>query len=141
MQPIDDAFALKIQNKKELIKILNASGSPIQNSNTDRAVKTVLEATGAETAFIKLSEFQIEPCRACLCWQALLCARYFAGRPGEMYGQCLLAVFVIVPVDDYSFNQFPVVSICRKGFIRALRTATLHPAHNHFILLQGDRHP
>ena len=48
------------------MKILGVSGSPIKNSNTDRAVRTVLEATGAETEFIKLSEFQIEPCRACL---------------------------------------------------------------------------
>ena len=48
------------------MKILGVSGSPIKNSNTDRAVKTVLEATGAETEFIKLSELEIEPCRACL---------------------------------------------------------------------------
>ncbi|MDY6823990.1 MAG: flavodoxin family protein [Thermodesulfobacteriota bacterium] len=48
------------------MKILGVSGSPIKNSNTDRAVKTVLEATGAETEFIKLSKFQVEPCRACL---------------------------------------------------------------------------
>lgn len=48
------------------MKILGVSGSPIKNSNTDRAVKTVLEATGAETEFIKLSKLQIEPCRACL---------------------------------------------------------------------------
>lgn len=48
------------------MKILGVSGSPIKNSNTDRAVRAVLEATGLETEFIKLSEFQIEPCRACL---------------------------------------------------------------------------
>ena len=48
------------------MKILGVSGSPIENSNTDRAVKVVLEATGAETEFVKLSELEIEPCRACL---------------------------------------------------------------------------
>ncbi len=48
------------------MKVLGVSGSPIKNSNTDRAVKQVLEATGMETEFIKLRGYQIEPCRACL---------------------------------------------------------------------------
>lgn len=48
------------------MKILGVSGSPIKNSNTDRAVQAVLEATGQETEFIKLQKFQVEPCRACL---------------------------------------------------------------------------
>jgi len=48
------------------MKVLGVSGSPIKNSNTDRAVKQVLDATGMETEFIKLRGYQIEPCRACL---------------------------------------------------------------------------
>lgn len=48
------------------MKILGISGSPIKNSNTDRAVRQVLDATGVETEFIKLRGHQIEPCRACL---------------------------------------------------------------------------
>jgi len=48
------------------MKVLGVSGSPISNSNTDRAVKAVLEATGLETEFIKLSEYAIAPCKACL---------------------------------------------------------------------------
>lgn len=48
------------------MKILGISGSPIRNSNTDRAVEMVLEATGLEAEFIKLRNYQIEPCRACL---------------------------------------------------------------------------
>ncbi len=48
------------------MKILGVSGSPIKNSNTDRALNVVLEATGLETEFIKLSNFHIEPCRSCL---------------------------------------------------------------------------
>lgn len=47
-------------------KVLGVSGSPIKNSNTDRAVKAVLAATGLETEFIKLSDYTIAPCRACL---------------------------------------------------------------------------
>ena len=47
-------------------KVIGVSGSPIPNSNTDRAVKAALEATGCETEFIKLSDYKVEPCRACL---------------------------------------------------------------------------
>jgi len=48
------------------MKILGVSGSPIQNSNTDRALKIVLEATGMKSEFIKLSDYTIGPCDACL---------------------------------------------------------------------------
>jgi multimeric flavodoxin WrbA len=48
------------------IQVLGVSGSPIPESNTDRAVRRVLEQTGLETKFVKLSELNIEPCRACL---------------------------------------------------------------------------
>lgn len=47
------------------IKILGISGSPIINSNTDRLVKTVLEASGLEAEFVKLSEIDVKPCMAC----------------------------------------------------------------------------
>ncbi|BBO91981.1 hypothetical protein DSCOOX_51610 [Desulfosarcina ovata subsp. ovata] len=36
------------------MKVLGVSGSPIKNSNTDRALKAVLNATECETEFIKL---------------------------------------------------------------------------------------
>jgi multimeric flavodoxin WrbA len=48
------------------MKVLGVSGSPIKNSNTDRAVQAVLEATGMETEFVKLSDYTVAPCRACL---------------------------------------------------------------------------
>ncbi len=49
------------------MKILGVSGSPIKNSNTDRAVQIVLEATGAKKReFFKLSDLNIAPCDACL---------------------------------------------------------------------------
>jgi multimeric flavodoxin WrbA len=47
-------------------KILGVSGSPIKNSNTDRALKAVLEATGLETEFVKLADYTVAPCKACL---------------------------------------------------------------------------
>ena len=48
------------------VEVLGISGSPIPKSNTDRAVQCVLEATGLTTAFVKLSDLRMEPCRACL---------------------------------------------------------------------------
>jgi multimeric flavodoxin WrbA len=48
------------------MKVLGVSGSPIKNSNTDKALKAVLEATGLETEFIKLTDYVVAPCMACL---------------------------------------------------------------------------
>lgn len=48
------------------IQVLGISGSPVPESNTDRAVKKILELTGLETQFVKLSEMEVVPCRACL---------------------------------------------------------------------------
>ena len=48
------------------MKIIGISGSPIKNSNTDRTVQAILEATGLETEFIKLQDYNVAPCDACL---------------------------------------------------------------------------
>jgi multimeric flavodoxin WrbA len=47
------------------IKILGISGSPVPNSNTDRLVMQVLESSGLEYEFVKLSDLIVGPCRAC----------------------------------------------------------------------------
>ena len=47
------------------LNVLGVSGSPVPNSNTDRAVKAVLEATGLDHEFVKLSDLHIRPCMAC----------------------------------------------------------------------------
>jgi multimeric flavodoxin WrbA len=46
-------------------QILEISGSPIKNSNTDRIVKYILDATGPESEFVKLSGINVRPCMAC----------------------------------------------------------------------------
>lgn len=46
-------------------KVIGFSGSPIKNSNTDRLVKAVLDATGVECEFVKLSTMNVRPCMAC----------------------------------------------------------------------------
>lgn len=47
-------------------QIIGISGSPIKNSNTDRTVKAILEASGLSFEFFKLSEINVRPCIACL---------------------------------------------------------------------------
>lgn len=47
-------------------QVIGISGSPIKNSNTDRMVQAVLNHTGLETEFIKLSKCKVQPCIACL---------------------------------------------------------------------------
>lgn len=48
------------------VQVLGISGSPIRDSNTDRAVKRILQETGLRTQFVKLSDLEFAPCRACL---------------------------------------------------------------------------
>jgi len=47
-------------------QIIGISGSPIKNSNTDRLIHFVLEASGLSSEFVKLSKLQVRPCIACL---------------------------------------------------------------------------
>lgn len=42
------------------------SGSPTHNANTDKLVRRVIESTGEEYEFIKLSGVNIGPCTACM---------------------------------------------------------------------------
>jgi multimeric flavodoxin WrbA len=57
-----------------IMTIIGISGSPIANSNTDRALRIALDATGMETEFIKLSDYSYQPCRACLgCEETNIC--------------------------------------------------------------------
>jgi len=46
--------------------ILGVSGSPTRNSNTDVLVRAILDATGLENEFIKLSQLNLSPCIACM---------------------------------------------------------------------------
>lgn len=47
------------------MKILGISGSPVPNSNTDRLVLQVLKASQLDFEFVKLSNINVRPCRAC----------------------------------------------------------------------------
>ena len=48
------------------VQVVGISGSPIPTSNTDRAVKRILELSGLTSQFVKLSDLELVPCRACL---------------------------------------------------------------------------
>lgn len=45
--------------------MIGISGSPVKNSNTDRIVKHILDSSGHESEFIKLSSITVRPCMAC----------------------------------------------------------------------------
>jgi multimeric flavodoxin WrbA len=47
-------------------QIIGISGSPIKNSNTDRLIQSVLDASGLSSEFVKLSKINVRPCIACL---------------------------------------------------------------------------
>ncbi len=56
------------------IQALGISGSPIKNSNTDRLVRSILDSTGLEAEFVKLSKINVRPCFACKkCVQDNIC--------------------------------------------------------------------
>lgn len=46
-------------------KILGISGSPIKDSNTDRLIQAVLDSSGRESEFVKLSSITVRPCLGC----------------------------------------------------------------------------
>jgi multimeric flavodoxin WrbA len=47
------------------VEVLGISGSPVENSNTDRLIQAMLDATELECEFVKLSQINIRPCLAC----------------------------------------------------------------------------
>ncbi|MEH0022901.1 MAG: flavodoxin family protein [Desulfobacter sp.] len=46
-------------------EIIGISGSPVKDSNTDRLIQEVLESSGLESEFVKLSRINVRPCIAC----------------------------------------------------------------------------
>ena len=69
-------------------QILGVSGSPIKNSNTDRLVKAVLDASGLASEFVKLSKIQVRPCIACLGCKADNVCKVQDGFPDRGFPGC-----------------------------------------------------
>jgi multimeric flavodoxin WrbA len=56
------------------IEVLGISGSPIENSNTDRIIRAMLDTTELKSEFVKLSRINVRPCFACKqCVQDNIC--------------------------------------------------------------------
>jgi multimeric flavodoxin WrbA len=56
------------------IEVLGISGSPIENSNTDRLIQAIMDATELKCEFVKLSQINVRPCLACKkCVQDNIC--------------------------------------------------------------------
>lgn len=49
-----------------IVEVIGISGSPTINANTDRLILEILDSTGIDSEFIKLSEIDIGPCTACM---------------------------------------------------------------------------
>jgi multimeric flavodoxin WrbA len=47
-------------------QLIGISGSPIENSNTDRLIQCILDSSNLATEFVKLSKINVGPCKACL---------------------------------------------------------------------------
>ncbi len=106
--------------------ILGISGSPVKNSNTDRLVKHFLESTGEEYEFIKLSDYNIKPCRACLaCAKTRTCVQKDDFKPFE--DKLRNADAIVVGF----YTPFAMVDAFTKTFLE--RTYPLH----HNIEMQG----
>ncbi len=106
--------------------ILGFSGSPIKNSNTDRLVKHFLESSGEEFEFIKLSDYNIKPCRACLaCVKTNTCILKDDFAPIEAK---------IKQADAFVFGFYVPFSMI-DAFTKSLLERLYSMHHN--ILLQG----
>lgn len=84
------------------IQVLGISGSPVPDSNTDRAVRKILEFTGLRTQFCKLSDMEVAPCRACLgCVKTNQCVVHDDGKQlAELFYEA--PAFVIGAFTPYS---------------------------------------
>jgi multimeric flavodoxin WrbA len=84
------------------VQVLGVSGSPIPNSNTDRAVKLILDQTGLPSEFVKLSNLDISPCQACLgCVETNRCVVEDDGRDlAELFRR--VPAFVLGAYTPYS---------------------------------------
>jgi multimeric flavodoxin WrbA len=103
------------------LKILAVSGSPRNNGNTDTLLNEVLQtakAEGAQTQLIRLSDYKLEPCQACMaCATTGKCAQK---DDGETLYKMLTEVDGIVLGAPSYFQSVPgpmKIFIDRMGFL------------------------
>ena len=109
------------------MKVLGVSGSPIKDSNTDRALKIALAATGVKTEFIKLSEYNIQPCNACLgCRETNSCVQKDSGN--LLMNKAFKADALIIA----GFTPYSSIDSRTKIFMERL-----YPLHHRHALMSG----
>lgn len=109
------------------MKVLGVSGSPIKDSNTDRALKIALAATGVKTEFIKLSEYNIQPCNACLgCKETNSCVQKDDGT--LLTNKAFKADALIIA----GFTPYSSIDSRTKLFMERL-----YPLHHRHALMSG----
>ncbi|WP_406660197.1 flavodoxin family protein [Methanolobus sp. ZRKC3] len=109
------------------MKVLGVSGSPLPDSNTDRALKVALEATGLETEFIKLVDYNIKPCIACLkCVDTNVCA---IKDDGIMLAEKAREADALIIA---GFTPYSTLDSLTKAFIERL-----YPLRHRYGLMQG----
>lgn len=109
------------------MKVLGVSGSPIKDSNTDRALKIALAATGVKTEFIKLSEYNIQPCTACLeCRNTNSCVQKDDGN--LLMNKAYKADALIIA----GFTPYSSIDSRTKIFLERL-----YPLHHRHALMSG----
>lgn len=103
------------------MKILAISGSPRINGNTDILLNEVLQAAqseGAQTQLIRLSDYKLEPCQACMtCATTGKCARKDDGE--ALYKLLTEADGIVLGAPSY-FQSVPgpmKTFIDRMGFL------------------------
>ncbi len=105
-----------MNNDSRLMRlVIGVSGSPLTNSNTDAAVHAVLAATGCHTEFIKLSDYTVEPCRACL--GCVTTNRCVIADDGQMLAERVKAADALV---IGGFTPYSSLDARTKAFIERL---------------------
>lgn len=96
-------------------QIVGISGSPIKNSNTDRLVQAVLDASGLRTEFVKLSNIRVAPCIACLgCKKDNVC------KVKDDYPELAEKVRVAGAVVVGGYAPYGAVDVFTKAFLERL---------------------
>ncbi|ADI74804.1 NADPH-dependent FMN reductase [Methanohalobium evestigatum Z-7303] len=109
------------------MKVLGVSGSPIDDGNTDSALKTALAATGMDTEFVKLKNYNIEPCRACLkCVNTNVCVINDAGNILAQKAKNADALIVA------GYTPYSTLDSRSKAFIERL-----YPLRHKYGFMQG----
>ena len=103
--------------------VLGISSSPVPESNTDRAVREILEHCELDYQFIKLSSLALEPCRACQgCTEDNSCRIHDNGRVlAEQFAQA--RAFVLGGYTSYgSLDSRTKIFMERMYCLRHLRS-------------------